>query len=802
MAPPETGKTGTLLWGGAIALLFLAGARWWVDRASIDPGARVESPAFAGDSADLDPPESLLHLTTGSRDHRVSGWEGGEAETPGSDAPRAATTSSGAAHVLARWTDSGRPATDLLVSLRPWRNGGAARHGRCQQPTDQDGRTTFLNLAPGDYVVGLATGSSERATRLTVESGATVEAELFLAEGISISGVVLDAAGARVSGADVVWVDGLGEPERVGVSGETGSFRVEGVLDDGYLFAERAGDAPSARHLCELGAGSQQGVVLQLRGPGASLEGLVVDGYGEPVPGARVSLGTSERLTDAPHPSDVPGWNRPARLRAVTDRDGGFTFAGVAPVSWRMVVDHPDFAPLESTVALIPGASESLHLTLGEGAVVWGTLTDRQGAPVRDGVIYSPGETPDRLGYDRLATTQPDGTYEMRGLGRSAHRRFHAHVEGQVGSAEAFLDLTAATRVEWNPVLRPLAGLSGVLINDVDEPLRGFMVVAMGSGSWIDNAMTAGDGSFTLTQDLSLATDLSVLRPAAEGRPLHIRAIHVERDVLPAASPIVIRVLEGELAVGAVKGHVVDTSGHLPAGTEVQIKAWGFPLAQVSVFGVDGWFEITDLCTGRFDVEITAPDRAPWKGVVEIETDRTTDLGDIRLGRGGQLEWDAASLQSSSWPDSTEASVWNGAGESPEPLPFEPNRTLGPLAEGEYTVRLSAPGYALAVNSVSVFDGETTTVAVPAARARQGPVFEVVGIGEAYALLRARQASGDTILPTFMAGGDDPLRVELPGLPDGDYVLEVETIGQRRAVHRFSVRNGSGGSGVERITLR
>ncbi len=720
-------------------------------------------------------------------------------------APGAATskeTQDGTIAAVVRWRETSEPASGVMVSLRHGARRGSLydqRHGM----TDDEGRVAFASVAPGEHKIALAAGLSEETHSVQVEPAATTEVELTLLQGISVTGVVLDAAGGRVPMADLVWLNLFAEAEVIARSDASGAFAIQGILIDGSLFAQHAKEAPSAKWRCEVSNGSQHDLVFQLRGPGASIEGLVVNESGAPVPGAKVSLGTSKKYTDGPHGSEDAYMNKPAVRRTLTDEEGRFEFISVTPVEWTLLVNGREYAPLEQQVSLSPGTREVLRITLSAGAVVHGIVTDSNGLPVEGVKVMTWRHTQGGLRHSRSVHTDPMGAYELVGLPRLPETPFLAARVGTPDAADTVLDLALSERVEWSPVVAPPSGLTGVVIGPAGEPLEGLIVTACGPGGIWDSALTHADGTFSLSEDLHDARDLSVKRAPSAARPDHPGfTLHLEKDVLPAVSPIVIQVTEEDLAAGSIEGQIIDPTGKIPGGATVAVELSGWPVAVETYFKADGSFTIDEIPAGRYEVRFTAPDRADWTGSAVVEADKVSRLGEIHTGEGGLFRWDPASLKNAGWPKGLAIIAINGAGGKSKEFRLTDTGDQGPLPAGDYTFQFVAQGYAFADVSVEIRGGETAPVLIPVATVQEGRVFQVVGAEGAHLEGRIATPAGARVLSVRAWLIKDPHELTLPGLPDGEYVLHLRTFDQRAASHAFEVRAAAPSPEMPALTLR
>ncbi|HET6202283.1 MAG TPA: carboxypeptidase-like regulatory domain-containing protein [Planctomycetota bacterium] len=147
----------------------------------------------------------------------------------------------------------------------------------------------------------------------TVQVGALV----LLRPG-SIEGRILDPTGAGLPGATVAAYVLLGESESpdllppdpcaTGRSGESGTFRLEGVAPGVIrLVAAGEGFAPTLVDPFRLREGEKAAAVTVSLFPGTTIEGTTVDEEGRPVPGAEVEFSATDPLPVPSAVSDAEG---------------------------------------------------------------------------------------------------------------------------------------------------------------------------------------------------------------------------------------------------------------------------------------------------------------------------------------------------------------------------------------------------------------------------------------------------------------------------------------------------------------
>ncbi len=167
----------------------------------------------------------------------------------------------------------------------------------------------------------------------------------------------------------------------------------------------------------ELGAGTNQSVIYlaesELRNgtavmglrQGAPVAGIVMDEWGNPVAGAKVTRGQN--------------WAEPAASR-VTGANGRFQFMNWSPfsnpemaslVGERVTVQAEGFAPQDRAV-WATNRTEELRFTLGKGAVLRGRVTDEEGHPIANASVRVGIKNSDLIRFEWSAHSDEQGAFE------------------------------------------------------------------------------------------------------------------------------------------------------------------------------------------------------------------------------------------------------------------------------------------------------------------------------------------------------------------------------------------------------
>ncbi|HET7311769.1 MAG TPA: carboxypeptidase regulatory-like domain-containing protein [Mycobacteriales bacterium] len=330
---------------------------------------------------------------------------------------------------------SGQAAGDICVHAAPWFSGtdGFATTGA-------DG-SYQISVPDGTYKVefkdcgssqNLVTGwwpqklDENQATTLTVSGAPLTGIDEQMVQGGRIVGRVLDRQGLPISDAQVLLqapgVDGYSGLEMTRTSTD-GAYVLPGVAPGSWqLLAERqptyAGtfsgdtDDPKSAALFDVTAGAATTASDIHMGRAATISGTVLDELGNPRAGVCVSAwGSAETV-------ELTG--------AQTASDGSYTLTGVYPGTDRVSVsacqgalawyqDGDSYAHATPIDVGEGAAVSGIDMTLPNGPVISGTVTDENGDPVPgvritlfDGVTYSSTN-----GY---AVTDANGHYLISGL--------------------------------------------------------------------------------------------------------------------------------------------------------------------------------------------------------------------------------------------------------------------------------------------------------------------------------------------------------------------------------------------------
>ena len=461
--------------------------------------------------------------------------------------------------------------------------------------------------------------------------------ELRLQPAAVLAGEVVDGAGRPVAGA-MLWTPLSWGASASAWSGRDGRFRLAGLLPDGvyHLTVTGEGFARTSARLRTAAAGRAPVPARVVLDAGRALAGQVVDGEGQPLPGAELTLrrplegdnGWGELPADAEEPR-----------RAAADRRGRFRIPGVNG-RYDLAIRRPGAAQVELPVEIAPGAGDvdlgPLVLPAGlalEGRVVGGEGSAAEplpGAEVTWTRFLPDGSVPVAPPEPGLATG-PDGRFRIADL--APGQRLDLTIRHPVHAPRTLRQVQAIAGSEPLEIeLAPARALSGRVLGPAGEPVAGAQLSSSRIETAALNGTTMGrdllgqtgtDGRFHVAGLAPGLLDLQISAPGFQTRDVEGLAIPADRDVdgvevrLEPGVALEGRVTRqnGDPVEGALV-HVGHESRFLGRRPGAHFRPWR-PSRSLAQTDADGRYRIEGLDPGPHRVEVQA-ERDTANAVAEL----------------------------------------------------------------------------------------------------------------------------------------------------------------------------------------
>jgi RNA polymerase sigma factor (sigma-70 family) len=751
-----------------VGVLLVAASAWLWSRAARgpdDPVPRdgIAAPATAAVATPEPSQPAAPHAATGAPEREAV-------------LPPATMSAPGAGEVVVRVLHAdASPAPDRGLGLQ--RTGSDGRFTALRQRTDAAGIARYAAVPPGSWYVGDGFGPGKR---VTVVAGETAEIELKLPAGLTVEGVVVDAAKVPVAGALVemermAFTDTL--PEVVAISGADGRFSVRACPDACLLGARAFGHVASRVKFVFGKDGNTATVELVLGRDGGALGGVVVDAAGAPVERAVVIVGDGAV-------SGIPGSDDIAPFGAVTrsDGEGRFLALGVAAGEQPVQVRAPGFAPWTGTCTIAAGATAVQRVELTRGGVVRGTVRDAAGNGAQATIEVGAWK---ELAHQRVRSGA-DGAFELAGLPVGEVRLRVSH--DRLGLAEATVTTTPDGPVAVELQLSRGRELKGRVVDPDGQPVAGVTLEC------IDSATRGADGWFRFVKsdkDGAFAADNC---PATGTLQVVVRARGFEElrltNVDASAGEVQVRLRREAPPSVRIVAHVVDADGKPIANAMASARREGVRGSTgIEATATDGRVELGPVAPGTWRVSIRDPQRVEFQSEPRaLAADSTWDLGTIVLGRGGTARLRVVGEP----PPGARYHVSNAARTRSWGVAdaTQQHRT-SPLAGGDYVVVVSGDGVAAAAVPFTIREGEEVEVEV-----RPG-----AGVAQRVVCALPPDANGDGVSIAIARGDRRVASVWAPVRPGdtaatawlapGDYVATA-TLGDLRGTAPFTVGAASG----------
>jgi uncharacterized GH25 family protein len=546
-----------------------------------------------------------------------------------------------------RVTDAGgRPVAGAQVSLQAAAPAGLAARLRAVRdperypgsPSDATGRFELRDLPAGtfDLLVRAPGFAPLTLPSLAVPEGkgTTDLGTVALGPGAALQGLVVDAQGDPIAGAEVRARAAQQEGILVVRTGDNGPADAVTAADGSFLLADRSpGESltltvthssysPGSLPGVAVPAATPVRIVLQ---PTGQVAGRAVDPDGKPVAGATVLLSEQEPVSFGGRMAIVG--SSPLR-RGITDDEGGFSFDGVFPGAFLLEARAPRYQEAELTHLELKAGQDltRLEIVLKAGAAVEGRVLSPDG-PMPDAEVTVVQSSPGELGsYDSSlrAITDGDGQYRIDGI-PPGNRRLEARAEGY---RRAVRDVEVAARTPAvDFALERGLEASGRAVDDDGAPVPGAQVILSASRAFMNaqRTLTETDGGFRITGLQEGSYTLSASKDGYESDPQGVPVTLAGAS----ATGLEVRLSGG----GAITGRL--TGLEFSQLSRVRVSA---SLLYIGRVDPEGSYRIPNLPPGDYTVTAVVPETALHaEGRVTLAPGAPEAKLDLQLGNGHTL---------------------------------------------------------------------------------------------------------------------------------------------------------------------
>ncbi len=706
---------------------------------------------------------------------------------------------------------NGEPAMGVHVIASPKTEGSFDRRS-FRRRTDDAGVAFFPKLPVGLVTLRTDRPQADRSSECVIRDGDEAAEEILLADGVRVTGRVLDGGRRPVPGA-TLWLTARSNRWTVGgevaEADEHGYFSLEDVPPDQSIGALAGGYLPSK--LVDLdrldGTGSPVQIELILVRGGTSLTGQVTDENGEPIVDALVvAAGKAAPFKMRSDGSVVESWS-PRSTR--TDHWGRFSIGGLRPGPHHIEARSFEYACWRGHVDLEPGVTTELPIVLHRGATISGRATYPSGAPAPKARLMAFPEPLDELFLQSgqvdyagaldppSACTDEDGRYELRQVPRG-EVWVYAMEQGSSDGLDGLRRYTKAQLVVepsgasvWNPVLTDGRVIEGRAFYSDGELIQGVFAILSGHddetrGARVDDGgfrfTNLGAGPYSIRIQMG-ARPPGSLEPHAEGilpggPPIDVVASFPSPKIIAPASVAVKLIDKGQRGKDAARVVVARVDRYGIIDGQAQADRWSFQVPDAGTYRAVALAEKRVIAQGEtFAIKggeaLELPDLVTRPGgTLVLRIDRPVDLATEEL-------W--AVLRSAP----------NGNGESIA-LDDAVTLRLDNMEPGAGVLALYGGGVVQSELAYEVRSGEETVLHVPLVPAVSVPFQVRWPLAESSGTLLVRFIDRSTGRVAHEVDVDDLTQLTSPIrwkalLPLGQYLFEVKKNGAIHASEEFEI---------------
>jgi hypothetical protein len=309
------------------------------------------------------------------------------------------------------------------------------RGARSVSRTNERGEFLFEDLAPGQYMLQARKNGYRYRSVPRVEAGEANVIIEMLEEG-KVTGRIVDASTSEPVQSFTARLRFYYEenvptaPSEIedSFTHENGEYMLTGVKAGKYVVEGRADGYSPSFSLPFSVTQSQDIAGIEVRmTKGGLLTGRIVDGRGDPVPGARVRTEDNEYIDDLFQRALGNAFPTNATTRETrTDKDGRFQLIHLHPANYQIIVNAVGYTEKSvQAIDVVEGGEHDLgSLALISGGTLKGTIYDSSGNPVVSGMVQlEPTFVEEGLPYRRYETKSgADGKFRLANISPGTYR--------------------------------------------------------------------------------------------------------------------------------------------------------------------------------------------------------------------------------------------------------------------------------------------------------------------------------------------------------------------------------------------
>jgi protocatechuate 3,4-dioxygenase beta subunit len=484
--------------------------------------------------------------------------------------------------------------------------------------SEADGGFHFDKLVGREYALTAIAGKrigGPISHHLTATSDPAV---LRLVAGAKLAVTVVDGGDKPVQKATVKTI---GMIEQTATTGVDGIATLEPVHPGWVAVQASAEGYANGNGFTQVGGPGSTGQLKVILRNGYAVSGRVIDEKGKPIAGAQVATAASW---------DLPGTGHAAE----TDAKGAFTIKALPPGTHTLVASDGEHAPARASAITIESKGiDGIEIVMKAGGVLAGTVVDGARKPAPFAAVRVGGDGQQMWMIDgRMASTDKDGKFELRGLART---KLKVRAESDAAASPVVaVDLTdASDKLDLELVLDVGGTIAGTVVDEKGAPVAEVQVNAFpdilgGSPqdamvlAGLSSASTDGGGRFTIR---GLPAGEYRVRASRQSKG---RYEWGQQGVQAKTGDTNVKITLA--APGSVTGKLVLEDGKPPSLANVSLNQQSMEAAKA-----DGTFTLPDIAPGTYDLYVRGPGFTQFvKQSVVVEPQKPTDVGTLTLAKG------------------------------------------------------------------------------------------------------------------------------------------------------------------------